>query len=119
MATSRFLATADFNKFGNSAQTVFEQMKNKTTITVETWQRTTVYKYGQNNRAWCESCAAETTMLSPDEAARFIQTTAREIFRAIENGAFHFNETTDGALLVCGNSLKQIQKCLPQAGEQK
>jgi len=94
-------------------------MKNKTTITVETWNRTTVHKSGQNNPAWCELCAAETTMLSPDEAARFIQITIREIFRAVESGAFYFNETTDGVLLVCGNSLKQIQKRLPQSGEQK
>ena len=78
--------------------------RQKTVITVETFQRTTVRSRRKPRIAWCEQCAAETAMLSTDEAAAHLQTTAREIFRLTEAGEIHFLETESGALLVCRNS---------------
>lgn len=83
-------------------------MKNKTTITVETWERTTIRRGApQTIIARCESCGVETKMISPDETARFFGVALRRIYRRIENGDFHFVETETGALLICGGSLLQ------------
>jgi len=87
-----------------------KRRKEKTVITVETFQRTTVHIRREAKIAWCDRCAEETVMLAPDEAAEHLQTTAREIFRLTEAGAVHFLETEAGALFVCRNS---CQKGLP------
>ena len=81
-------------------------MKNKTTITIETWKQTVVHK-GRPIAALCQLCKTETEIFTPEKAAYLAQTTVREIYRLIENGAFHFIETTDGALFICGNSLQE------------
>ncbi|MCA1625816.1 MAG: hypothetical protein LC778_18860 [Acidobacteria bacterium] len=82
----------------------------KTVITVETFQRTTVRWRQKLKIAWCERCAAETVMLAPNEAAALLQTTAREIFRLTEAGEIHSLETKTGALLVCRGSLETENK---------
>ena len=76
----------------------------KTVITIETFQRTTIRTRREIKIAWCEDCAAETVMLSPDQAAVQLQITAREIFRMAESGEIHYSETEIGALLACRNS---------------
>jgi hypothetical protein len=45
-------------------------------------------------------------MFTPDEAAVFAHTTARDIFRRIESGDLHFTESDGGGLLVCRNLLE-------------
>lgn len=87
---------------------VGEKMNRRTekiVITVETFQRTVVYSRRKAKIAWCEQCAAETVMLAPNEAAAYLQNTARDIFRLTEAGKVHYLETEAGALLVCCNSL--------------
>jgi len=79
--------------------------KEKTVITVETFQRTIIYSRRKAKIALCEQCAAEAVMLAPNEAAAYLQTTAREIFRRVEAGEIHYLETETGALLVCRKSL--------------
>lgn len=79
----------------------------KTVIIVETFQRTVIYSRRKEKIALCEQCAVETVMLAPNEAAAFLQTTAREIFRLTEAGEIHYLETEAGALLVCRNSLSK------------
>jgi hypothetical protein len=76
----------------------------KTVITVEKFERTTVHIRRKAKIAWCERCAADTVMLAADEAAAHLQTTARIIFRLTEAGEIHFLETESGSLLVCRNS---------------
>jgi hypothetical protein len=77
--------------------------KEKTVITVETFQRTVVRLRRKVKIAWCEQCAAETVILEPNEAAAYLQITAREIFRLTEAGEIHYLETETGALFVCCN----------------
>ena len=74
---------------------------------VETWKRTMIRQGERTIIAWCESCAVETKMISPDEAARFFGTTTRRIYRRSENGDFHFVETQTGMLLICNNSIQE------------
>lgn len=80
----------------------------KTVITIETFQRTVVHLRRKEKIALCEQCAAETVMLAPNEAAAYLQTTAREIFRLTEAGEIHYLETETGALLVCRDSLSGL-----------
>lgn len=90
--------------FRQGAGEKMNRRRQKTVITVETFQRTTVRLRREAKVAWCEQCEAETAMLAPDEAAAHLQTTAREIFRLTEAGQIHFLETESGALLICRNS---------------
>ncbi len=82
----------------------------KTVITIETFQRTVVRLRRKAKIAWCEKCAADVPMITPNEAAAFLQTTAREIFRLTEVGKIHYLETETGALLICRNSLSTENK---------
>jgi len=86
--------------------------KTKTEITIAKRQRTTI-RLRRQSVIWCEKCSAEGLMLTPDDAAALVHTTAREIFRRVEAGQVHFLETGSGAVLVCRNSLElgqQIEK---------
>jgi hypothetical protein len=56
-------------------------------------------------RPACPLCAAE-KMVRPEEAAFLLCVSQREIFRRIEATTIHFEETSDGAIYVCANSLK-------------
>lgn len=84
-------------------------MKSKTTkvITVETWRKTIIRQRASPIFARCEQCGIETEMFSPEEFARRQNTTARIVYRRIENGDCHFIETEDGALLICGGSINR------------
>ena len=44
-------------------------------------------------------------MLTPDEAATIAHSTTRDIYRRVEAGDVHSDETLEGALRVCVNSL--------------
>ena len=50
------------------------------------------------------SAAAITEMFTASEFTRRMSMTPRQLYRAIEAGAFHFIEETDGRLFICGNS---------------
>lgn len=56
---------------------------------------------------WCAECGTAVELAPPDVAALVAEVTARAIFGWVEAGRVHFMETTDGALLVCLNSLPQ------------
>ena len=47
-------------------------------------------------------------MLRPEEAAITAGVTVREINRWVEAETIHFDETPDGRLLICANSLGQF-----------
>ena len=87
--------------------------KTRTEIIVEKHQRTVIRSRRQAVIAWCEQCAVETVMLSPEKAAAIVHTTAREVYRRAESGELHFIETESGALLVCSASLSiEKSQCL-------
>jgi hypothetical protein len=73
-------------------------------ITVEK-ERLLVVSQRQGTESWCEECSARVRMLRPGEAAAVANVSDRTIFRQIESRRLHFNETSDGAVLVCLNSL--------------
>ena len=56
-------------------------------------------------RVWCERCAEEVQMLTPEEAAAFAGTDVETISARLEFGELHRAETAEGQPLVCLNSL--------------
>lgn len=83
--------------------------KTKTEITIEKRERRTIRLCCQRV-IWCKGCATRANMISPDEAAALLQTTARVIFRRVEAGELHFLEVEGGVLLICLASLGLIQQ---------
>lgn len=53
----------------------------------------------------CNRCMAS-VMVTPEEAADVLRLPVRRIYRLIEAGELHFQETTAGAVLVCLESLR-------------
>jgi hypothetical protein len=79
--------------------------KKKTTIvTVESRERLTIQRLTGSSIRWCEHCQAETSMVTPDEAAALSRSDLRTVFRQIELGSLHFLDS-QGAILICSNSL--------------
>ena len=62
--------------------------------------------------AWCDACAAQKRMLTPEQAALVARVNTRTVYRWVESGLAHFVETAQGALWVCPDSLPALE---PQA----
>jgi hypothetical protein len=73
-------------------------------ITVEN-ERLLVVSHQKGVESWCEECGASVRMLRPGEAAAIANVSDRTIFRQIESRRLHFTEGSDGAVLICLNSL--------------
>lgn len=83
----------------------------KISITEERREIFIVRLHGKSNvRGFCASCAAETDLLTLDEAVTFSGTGTREIVRQVESGAVHSIETSSGHLLICRSSLAEFLK---------
>jgi hypothetical protein len=85
--------------------------QKKTLILHETHEvlsvRRLVYAPPRPATAWCEECAGEVPLLTPEEATLVTGVGARHIYRLIEAGLIHFKETSDGLPLVCPNNLRE------------
>ena len=73
-------------------------------ITVET-EETVVIRRPTTVRVWCVKCGTTVLAARPDTAAAATSVSPREIYRRVESGAVHFQESADGRLLVCLDSL--------------
>jgi hypothetical protein len=80
------------------------QMAKRTTITVETWQRTVIQRR-QGRLVWCERCGSDTESLSVSQAALLSGTDEQEISRRAEEGELHFAASLNGQLMICGGGL--------------
>jgi hypothetical protein len=80
----------------------------KMKITVEN-ERLLVVSRRRGSESWCDECSARVRMLSPGEAAALASVSDRTIFRQIESRRLHFTETSEGAVLICLNSLLKQQ----------
>lgn len=76
-------------------------MKKRTRVTIVT--RQTVI--ARATRVRCQQCGAEVSIVTPENAAGVLQTTAGEIHGLLAAGELHAVEETSGAGLICGNSL--------------
>jgi hypothetical protein len=69
--------------------------------------RRLVYAPQRRTTAWCGECAGAVPLLTPEEATLATGVGARAVYRLVEAGLIHFQETPDGLLLVCPNKLKE------------
>ena len=80
-------------------------MKRTTSITVETDRVFVVRRRKIQDPRWCEECGGRSPMITPDEAAALAAVGTRTVYRWIERGGLHFNESRETALLICVESL--------------
>ena len=80
-------------------------MKRTRSLTIETRQVFVIRRPAPSRRARCETCGEVVIFITADEAARLARVSSRAIYRSVETGSLHFTEATDGALLICLNSL--------------
>lgn len=85
--------------------------KKRLEVVWETHEIRTI-NFNQNRRAkvFCQSCRSDAPHLSVAETAALLQTTAREIYRLTEAGEIHYLETGSGSLMICGDSLSNVNR---------
>jgi hypothetical protein len=81
--------------------------KRRIEITVFAEQTVVIRPVNLPQPGWCESCAANAPLLTPERAAVIAGVTVRSIFQRVEAGQLHFVEPLDGRLLICANSLAE------------
>jgi hypothetical protein len=87
------------------AVTAFMKVRRTIELIVERSECVVRRKVDALALAWCDACAGRVPMVTPEEAARRAGVSVRAIYRRVEAGEMHFQETAEGALLVCPDSL--------------
>jgi hypothetical protein len=83
-------------------------MKRRVEITVEKHRRLVLRSGREGSLSWCRLCDEGVLMLRPEEAAVKAGVSEREINRWVEAETVHFDETPDGRLFICANSIPRI-----------
>jgi len=65
---------------------------------------------------WCEECGLRCEKLVPEEAARRIGASAREIYRRVESREVHYTERNDGSVLICARSVLSVEGPVKETG---
>ena len=74
-------------------------------ITVEREFLSIKSQSGQASQAHCPHCGRQVVVLPPELAAEAAGTSARTIYRWVEEKRVHFIEPASGVLLICAESL--------------
>ena len=85
------------------------KIRRQTQITILTERTLTVAVSGKQIFGECAECRGGTQMLSVDAAAKIARVNSLAIFRRLEAGDLHFEETKEGSLRVCSASLSAIE----------
>jgi excisionase family DNA binding protein len=93
-------------------------MRRRTEITIEAHRIVVLRRPRRSLLAECATCARQSLMLTPDEAATLASVGTRTIYRCIEAEQIHFTETAGGRMLVCLNSLAETVR-LQTAGSKE
>ena len=86
------------------------KVRKRTEITIESETFLVVRHGGGALRAWCGACGVDSLMLTPREAAMLAGMTMRLIYARAEEGTLHFQERSDGTLLVCVSSVSWLNR---------
>jgi len=81
------------------------KIRKKSETTIETHQVIMVRRANQIFHGWCPACGAEVQLFTADQAAGIAGTSTRTVYRWVESGTVHFQETAEGRMLICNNSL--------------
>lgn len=85
-------------------------MARQTKITVET-DSVLMIRSCKSLKAWCPKCHAEVEMIPFDGVGVISNLTPVEVEAWIQSSDLHHTRTTDGALLICLNSmLKHVHR---------
>jgi hypothetical protein len=60
-------------------------------------------------QSFCHECESAAELIAPELAAAIIGASTRAIYRLVEASLLHFAETPDGRLLICQNSLAELE----------
>lgn len=85
---------------------VWDVMKRRIEIFLETEQLFFLRGGKAGHLAWCEKCAGDVQMMTPEAASFVSRQNTRTIYRGVEAGRVHFTETPEGSLLVCMDSVR-------------
>ena len=75
--------------------------RRRTVTTIETHEVLIVRRMPRAKALLCLACPDESGMLTPHEAARLAGVSQITVYRWVEVGRVHFEETGDGGLFVC------------------
>lgn len=84
--------------------------KRRLEIIWETHEITTIsFKGNCSSMIFCEVCRSETRHLSIAEVAAVAKVSEAAVFRQAENELIHSTETADGKLLICTDSVTNLE----------
>jgi hypothetical protein len=63
-------------------------------------------------RVLCKACSGAVSLVSLDEAVKISGLSARAIYRLIEQGSIHFEDTAEGNGLICPITLLESSRYL-------
>jgi hypothetical protein len=78
-----------------------------TEITFEATESVTIRRSAGLVRIACKECEPAGEMVTLDQACALSRIGARAIFREIEAGRLHFQESESGSILICLHSLER------------
>ena len=78
--------------------------KKRLEITVET-RRLVIHPRANQAPTHCLACSSPADWITPEEAAALAGISTRTLYRWVEAGQLHFQETAEQSLLICLNSL--------------
>jgi hypothetical protein len=83
---------------------VFTTATKRTQITTET-NRVLIVRRMRSSRTWCSECAREVDVVGLEAASVLIGMAQPALRDCLETGKWHFSESSEGALLICLDSL--------------
>jgi hypothetical protein len=83
---------------------VFTTASKRTQITIET-NSVLIVRRMRSSRTWCPECAREVDAVGLDDATALTGMTHPAFRECVATGKWHFSVTSDGALLICLDSL--------------
>lgn len=69
----------------------------------------TLIRLNRKARVFCRICRAETSHLTVSQMAKIFAISEKTVFRLAESGEFHSTETADGTLLICADSVANLE----------
>jgi ethanolamine utilization microcompartment shell protein EutL len=84
-----------------------------TEITMQTDESFLIRRSRDSVPVRCAQCGSTVPMVSAEEAAMLSRVSVRLIYREIEAGQVHFQETSAGSVMVCLDSLRKSGPQLP------
>ena len=82
----------------------------RTEITIETHEVIVIRHRGKFPKPFCLRCGAPAVLLTLDEATVLFPYSTRELCRLVEDEMVHYLETARGSLLICPESLIQLDR---------